>query len=272
MIRRCAVGVLLLATIATACAGSSSTVPETTVAASTTPPTLPVYDDDRTDLTPGPAPTVIDDELLARVGASAVRFSGEGCRRSQIGSGFVVGQDLIMTNAHVVAGVEELAMQLPGNDEVADIEEVAVVTGTVVSFDPSADIAMIEAPTGDIKPLDLGADAELDEEGLILGFGGAGAAGVLDPDPYRINRRIVATGENIYREEGENRRASYLIASEIEPGDSGGALVGADGTVVGMAFASSRRGEGAYALRATVLAEHLANPVVDGDPTRCAEG
>src|SRR3546814_13362194 len=57
----------------------------------------------------GPPPTVtgIAQPVVDAVVPSTVKVSGVACRRTQEGSGFVVAPDLVVTNAHVVAGGEE---------------------------------------------------------------------------------------------------------------------------------------------------------------------
>jgi S1-C subfamily serine protease len=78
--------------------------------------------------------------------------------------------------------------------------------------------------------------------------------------PARVVRRVTATLPDIY---GENRapRELLLLASLLEPGDSGGALVDTSGTVVGVAFAVSTVFRGtAFAVPSEDLASALAQP------------
>lgn len=179
----------------------------------------------------------------------------------------MVAINIVATNAHVVAGVENLFVRLDGEEIAAE----------VIGFDPGVDIALVKVDDLERAPLPLD-DANPDDEGAILGFGTDKPPDQvldptgLDPDPFRVNRLITAKGENIYRDSGEFRRAAYLLAAAIEPGDSGGALVRVDGTVVGIAFASSRRPDTAYAVRASEIQRLLDSPEIIGDLQRCAEG
>ncbi len=228
--------------------------------------TLPVYDDDRSDLDPGDPPDQLDEDLIDETLASAVQVAGDGCTRLQLGSGFVIGDETVVTNAHVVAGVGEVMVRT----------RTGAMRAEVAGFDPAADIAILHVE-GLVLPVLPLADGQLDDEGVILGFGGSQAAsdGMLsppDPDSFRVNRLITATGENIYRDEGETKRLAYLIAAEIEPGDSGGALVRSDGVVVGMAFAASKRPNAAYAVRSSEILQRLESPEILGDLSRCAAG
>ncbi len=228
--------------------------------------TLPVFDDDRTDLDPGEPPERLDEDLIDATLTAAVQVAGEGCTRLQLGSGFVVAEETVVTNAHVVAGVAEVMVRT----------RTGAMSAEVIGFDPDADIAVLVVEGLVLPALEL-ADGELDDEGVILGFGGSESTddGVLsppDPDAFRLNRLITATGENIYRDEGDTSRAAYLVAADIEPGDSGGALVRSDGVAVGMAFAASRRANAAYAVRSSEIIDRLNAPEIIGDLERCARG
>jgi hypothetical protein len=60
-------------------------------------------------------------EQLSRAAASVVRVTGTAyeCGSNLSGSGFVVAEDRIVTNAHVVAGVDEPIIEAPGQPAVA---------------------------------------------------------------------------------------------------------------------------------------------------------
>ena len=47
-----------------------------------------------------------------RSAASTVKIEGEACSRIQEGSGFFVADDLVVTNAHVVAGEDDSDVEL----------------------------------------------------------------------------------------------------------------------------------------------------------------
>src|SRR5262249_42693951 len=72
--------------------------------------------------------------VAARVAASVLKIEGEACDQIQAGSGFVAGTDLVVTNAHVVAG--ELRTQVETNDG-------RQLTATVIAFDPERDLAVL---------------------------------------------------------------------------------------------------------------------------------
>ncbi|CAN5490235.1 MarP family serine protease [soil metagenome] len=196
-----------------------------------------VFDDLRRSPVAGPQPAAagIAPELLDRVIASTVRVEGAACGRIQEGSGWVAGPGLVVTNAHVVAGEDETVVISPnGNDADA----------VVVAFDPARDLAVLTAPDLEAAALPL-ADAERGTTGAVLGYPGGGP---LEVSPFEVEQELSAVGRDLY-DRSDNRREVLVLAADLAPGDSGGALVGPDGSVVGAAFAIApdRRGT-AYAL------------------------
>jgi S1-C subfamily serine protease len=193
---------------------------------------------------PAPPPgSPVSEDLLERAAASALRLRSSACGRIQSGSGFVVSPGLVATNAHVVASADRVEL------ETADG---ASSNGQVVAFDPQVDLALvsvtIERPT---LPL---AEPGVGDQGLVLGFPGGGP---FEPSPFQVGQRISATGFDIY-DRGLVRRDLLALASELAPGDSGSAVLRADGSVVGVAVAvAPDRGGVAYALAAGELTELL---------------
>lgn len=176
------------------------------------------------DLGAPPPESGLTAEVQDAVAASTVKVEARGCGRLQDGSGVVLGPDLIVTNAHVVAGGDEVVVQRHPDGE--------VVAAEVVAFDPSADLAVLSVPGIERPPLAMG-DAEPGSVGAVFGHPGGGD---LRASPYQVGEEVTATGHDIYGS-GDTRRQVLLLASQLAPGDSGGALVDAGGAVVGIAFA-----------------------------------
>lgn len=208
---------------------------------------------------PGPVPDSdgLSDEARDRMVASTVRISGVACGVEHEGSGFAVGDDLVATNAHVLVGVEE---------PMIDLVDGRRLEAVIVAFDPVADLAVLRVPGAGLVPFELGtaADGTL---GTLIGWE---AADRPEPTPFRIDRPVTVRIDEVASFERVERR-SWLVAAEIEAGDSGAALVDADGVVVGVAYATTRREAGvAYAVRASELeallaAGDLTSPVVVPD-------
>lgn len=199
-------------------------------------------------------------EVDATVRRSVVKIRGRACRQVQEGSGFVAGTDLVVTNAHVVAGQRETTVEdASGTSHAA----------TVVAFDPRRDLAVLAVPTLGADALPIG-DGEVGDVGAVYGHPGGGS---LEASPARVGEQIVAVGTDIYRT-AESRREVFVLAAALEPGDSGGALVDLDGAVIGVAFAiDPARENTSYALTddelRTVLGEVQPRPV---DTGRCLVG
>lgn len=199
---------------------------------------------------PPPATTGIPAPVIARVSASTVKVEGIACDRMQEGSGFAAAPDVVVTNAHVVAG------HRAGRTQVARPDG-RRLDASIVVFDPQRDLAVLRVPGLGQAPLSVG-DAEVGEQGAV--FGHPGGQEPLRIAPAAIRERIQAVGRDLYGTRS-TRREVFILAAELAQGDSGGALVDSGGAVVGVAFAIApdRRGT-AYALTAGELRTVLALP------------
>jgi S1-C subfamily serine protease len=205
---------------------------------------------------PGPPPkTALSPAVEARIRPSTVEVAGEACGRIQEGSGWFAAPGLIVTNAHVVAG--EHATQ------VLEIDGTRL-DAAVVAFDPGADVAILSVPRLHADALPIASP----QVGMVGAVYGHPRGGPLEIIPARIAQNIVAVGTDIYRT-SKSRRHVLVLATSLQPGDSGGALVDRAGQVVGMAFATDP-GEAhtGYALTSdairAVLATRSTHPVGTG--------
>ncbi|WP_244857554.1 MarP family serine protease [Agromyces archimandritae] len=168
----------------------------------------------------------LDNPALVTATDSVVRVTGNAfqCGQNLSGSGFVVADDRVVTNAHVVAGVDEPIIEAPGEDPVA---------GRVVAFDPEHDLAVIAAPGLDADALDL-ADA--------LGDGSpAAVAGYPFGGPFTLGAaEVMSTGSLLVESDGvQSSREVITLAATVQHGNSGGPLLTMDGDVAGVIFAKS---------------------------------
>ncbi|HEY5108773.1 MAG TPA: MarP family serine protease [Acidimicrobiales bacterium] len=159
-------------------------------------------------------------------GPSTVKVEGNGCGVLQEGSGFVAAPGLVVTNAHVVAGIAEPRVQIG----------TTVKSTKVVLFDPSFDLAVLQvsgltAPILrlDPTPVDRGTQA------AVLGFPGGGPFTV---DAAGVMAAFEAQGRDIYGH-GLTVRKVYELDAQVRPGNSGGPLVLPDGEVIGVVFSRS---------------------------------
>jgi S1-C subfamily serine protease len=164
--------------------------------------------------------------VLDRAAQSVVRITGNAyaCGQSQSGSGFVVAPDRVLTNAHVVAGVSH---------PVVDVRNGPALQSTVVYFDPTGDLAVLEVPGLNLRPLTLGPTVPAGTDGASDGypFGGPFVSlqvGVDDVGTLNV--------ENIYNTATAPREI-YSLAANVQEGDSGGPLLTTSGVVAGVIFA-----------------------------------
>jgi S1-C subfamily serine protease len=159
---------------------------------------------------------------------STVEVLGEGCFHGFLnqGSGFVVAAGFVVTNAHVVAGTTEHWVRLDGHDHPA----------TVVGFDPDLDVAVLHVPTLDAPALGLnGRELGRGDGGAVLGYPGGGP---LTGGGAAVRQVIEPVGHDIYGS-GEVTRRLYELQADVNPGNSGGPFVLANGKVAGLVFANS---------------------------------
>jgi S1-C subfamily serine protease len=187
-----------------------------------------------------------------RVAASTVKIEGEACRRIQEGSGFSIAQDLVSTNAHVVAGVRAPAVIRPDGRR---------FPATIVYFDSDRDIALLSVRGLNQTVLPL-ATAKVNDRGAV--FGHPGGQDQLRVAPARISQEVTARGRDLYDSHRTDRDV-FVLASTLHPGDSGAALTDLQGRVTGMAFAiAPDEPNTAYALTSKELQAALAGPRVAG--------
>jgi S1-C subfamily serine protease len=195
---------------------------------------------------PPPAESGMSQQTQDAAVASTVKIEGPACGRIQEGSGFVVDGDVVVTNAHVVAGESRtFVIERSGRR----------VSATVVYFDSDRDLAVLRADVRE-APLSIGKGG-IGTRGAVLGYPGGGPLVV---SPFEVRDAVTAVGRDLYDRHG-TRRQVLILASNLAPGDSGAALVDPNGSVVGVAFAIAPDRPGtAYALNTTELQAALAAP------------
>lgn len=178
------------------------------------------------EVEPTAPPVSLDDPQLERAAASVARISGNAyaCGASLTGSGFVVANDLVVTNAHVVAGVDTPLVELPGRDA----EE-----GRVVYFDPIDDIAVISVAGLDARPLPIVGDVAAGTPVAVQGYPLGGPFTSTSAYVLSVGNAIVS---DIY-EDSSQPREIYALEADVRPGNSGGPLLTAKGEVTGLVFA-----------------------------------
>jgi S1-C subfamily serine protease len=197
-----------------------------------------------------PPTNALAPDVAARVASSTVRIEGEACDQIQAGSGWAAGADLVVTNAHVVAGEHNTHV---------DTNDGRRLSATVVAFDPGRDVAVLRIRNLRLLALPQ-ADGNDGMRGAVFGHPGGGPLAI---SPARIAETVNAAGTDIYRT-GRTRRQVFVLAAELAPGDSGGPLVDQRGRTVGVAFAiDPGQDSTAYALSRREV-DAVLDPVLNG--------
>lgn len=157
---------------------------------------------------------------------SVVQLRGDGCGGTVYGSGFVVAKGIVVTNAHVVAGIARPQV----------LDQTGTYNAVPIWFDPNMDVAVLRVNGLPDPPLTLNNQVLPDRDAAaVLGYPGGGP---LVAGNGAIIDHVTAEGQNIYNQ-GVVYRDIYEVQVDVEPGNSGGPLVAPDGSVAGVVFAKS---------------------------------
>lgn len=196
------------------------------------------------------------DPDVVRASGSVVRVTGIACGLGVEGSGWVAARGLVVTNAHVVAGIVNPRVDTPAG---------RAFSATVVVFDATNDLAVLRVAGLGARALRL-ADPERSASVALVGYP---RNGPLTRVPARLGGTARVLSRDAYGE-GPVRRQVTAIRGVVEPGSSGGPGIDAQGRVRTTVFARRPRQTGGYGIPAdfvrTVLARAGSRPV---EPTAC---
>jgi S1-C subfamily serine protease len=192
-----------------------------------------------------PDPAVLNSPGYLAATSRVVKVQGTApsCDRSIEGSGFVYASHHILTNAHVVAGVQ--------GGPVVTTKDGTRYHAEVVFYDPQVDVAVLYVPGLNLTPLSFDDQAQAGAEAAVAGY-------PLNHNftqvPARIGGTQDAVGPDIYQT-GTVQRQIFEIRAVVEPGNSGGPLLSPSGTVYGMVFAAAvNASDTGFALTASEVA------------------
>lgn len=176
-----------------------------------------------------------------------VRGRAPSCGRALEGTGFVVAPERVMTNAHVVAGTEEVGVETSRG----------LVPGRVVLYDPETDVAVLAVPGLRAPPLPFAPnDATTGESAIVLGYP---LDGPYQASEARVRERIELRGPNIYEAQTVVRDV-YTVRAVVRSGNSGGPMVDPTGQVLGVVFgAAVDDNDTGFVLTADEVADEVAN-------------
>lgn len=193
---------------------------------------------------------------------SVVKLVGDGCGGIVEGSGFVVKNGIVATNAHVIAGISQPYVEDSNGNHQA----------TVIYFNPNLDFALLKVSNLAGKPLNISDKiVPNNTSAAALGYPGGGN---FKADQAVVMQEFNATGSNIYAQGNTNRQV-YEIEANIIPGNSGGPLITTNGTVIGVVFAQSTEyNDVGYALVSDPIVNIIHNTTTNSQPVStgsCAE-
>src|SRR5215218_2815153 len=192
-----------------------------------------------------PEESIVEDPDVQAASASTLRVRGIACNYGVEGSGWVAGRNLVVTNAHVVAGETETHVQVGGTGR--------RLPAKVVVFDEKNDIAILRVNGLGLKPLHL-APPRRGEATAVIGFP---ENGPLDIEPARTGRTQPVTSSNAY-DRGLVERVVTSFRVYVRPGNSGGPAVNEYGRVVATIFASrTGSNNSGYGIPSRIVHRHL---------------
>jgi S1-C subfamily serine protease len=175
-----------------------------------------------------PDAALAGDPVVAATRPSVLKIRGvaPSCQKVLEGSGFVVAPNRVMSNAHVVAGSESVTVEVDGQTYDAG----------VVSYDPSADISILDVPNLPAPPLQFDMqEAKSGTDAVVMGYPGGGD---FTATPARIREVIRLNGPDIYHTTTVTREV-YTIRGTVRQGNSGGPLIDKGGAVLGVVFGAA---------------------------------
>jgi S1-C subfamily serine protease len=181
-----------------------------------------------TDVDP-PDTALQNSQVVQAVQSSVLKVRGRApsCSRALEGSGFVIGPQRVMTNAHVVAGTDDESVEIGGGQ----------LTAHVVYYDPEADVAVLSVPGLEARPLQFSQqDYTSGQDAIVLGYP---LDGPFKATAARIRDQIDLRGLDIYNSQTVVRDV-YTIRAVVRSGNSGGPLLAPDGTVYGIVFGAAQ--------------------------------
>jgi uncharacterized membrane protein required for colicin V production len=184
------------------------------------------------------------DADVVHASKSVVRVTGIACGLGVEGSGWVASRGVVVTNAHVVAGIRQPRVDTAGG---------RAFTSSVVFFDVTNDLAILRVPGLAIRALVLASP----ERGTAIALVGYPRNGPLTRTPGRLGGTAKVLSRDAYGR-GPISRQMTTIRGAVEPGSSGGPGIDAQGRVRTTVFARRPRETGGYGIPADLVRKALA--------------
>jgi S1-C subfamily serine protease len=194
-----------------------------------------------------PRAGIARDPEVQEAAASVVKVLGTACGLGITGSGWVAGDGVVVTNAHVVAGQRDTQVLLGGREPGRSAQ--------AIHFDARNDLAILRVAGLDARPLPLAGEADTGKSAAILGFP---LNGPFDVRPGRLGPTRRVRSSNAYGR-GPVERSMTALRGLVRSGNSGGPMVDGEGRVVTTIFAATTSGaRGGYGVPNAIVARALA--------------
>lgn len=175
-----------------------------------------------------PDPALQKSETVRQLQGSVLKVRGTApsCSRALEGSSFVIAPERVMTNAHVVAGTENVSVET----------EQGRLSARVVHFDAATDVAILAVPELRATPLEFAPDsAGPGDSAIVLGYP---MDGPYTASSARVRQRTTLNGPDIY-DASTVQRDVFTVRGTVRSGNSGGPMVDPQGRVIGVVFGAA---------------------------------
>jgi S1-C subfamily serine protease len=177
---------------------------------------------------PPPTSRIARDPDVRRAAESTVKVVGTACGLGVEGSGWIAGDGIVVTNAHVVAGQDDTTVQLAGDGPRHDAD--------AIWFDSRNDLAILRSSgLSGVRSLPMNESAKVGTAAAVVGYPGNGP---LDVRPARLGATSTVISQDSYGR-GPVRRRVTALRGTVRSGNSGGPLLDSRGRVLATVFAST---------------------------------
>jgi len=202
-----------------------------------------------------PDPRLANSSGVKAAAGSVVRVTGSACGLGIQGSGWIAAPHLVVTNAHVVAGVHDAQVDRRDGNE---------LDATLVAFDPKNDIAILRVPGLEGRPLGL----EAARSGIPVAILGYPENGPFTVTPARVGQTTSVITDDAYGR-GPVTRTVTTLRGVVQHGNSGGPAVDSEGRVRTTVFAQRVGAEGGYGVPITAVRDVLGHASREVAPGPC---
>jgi S1-C subfamily serine protease len=201
-----------------------------------------------------PSGKIAENPRVVDAGGSVVRVLSTACGLGVEGSGWAVRPDLIVTNAHVVAGADDTTVTTQSGVE---------LEATAIYYEPEDDLALLRIDS-QLPTLPITSERPVGASAAVLGYPENGPYTVT---PARIGETRDTISEDSYGR-GPIERTITALGGDVRSGNSGGPLLDGRGRVVGVVFAATTgRPSGGFAVPAEEVREAIHRTVAQGVDT-----